>query len=259
MKESQLPKARIIPVPVLRDNLAYLIHREGSRAAVVIDPSEAAPIIQRIESEGLELKAIINTHHHWDHVGGNSELAEKFKAPVWCSEYDLNRVPGASRGLKDGESFEFDDLKFEVLAIPGHTLGQIALYMPTAKAVFVGDTVFAMGCGRLFEGSPSQMWSSLKKLMSLPGDTRIYFGHEYTERNASFAKSVDPDNPEIQARLEETLRALKSGRPSEAPTLEDEIKVNPFLKPSRAATALNLVGAEDLEIFTELRRRRDNW
>lgn len=259
MTQLHAQKARIITVPVLRDNLAYLIHREGSRAALVIDPSEPQPIIERLELEGLELKVILNTHHHWDHVGGNLILSEKFNAPIWCSELDLTRVPGASRGLKDGESFEFDGIKIEILAMPGHTLGQIAIYMPHDKALFVGDTVFAMGCGRLMEGTPEQMWSSLQRLSKLPGDTRIYFGHEYTERNAGFAETVDPENPAIKTRLEKTLHALKGGRPAEAPTLNEEIAVNPFLNPSRTAAALKLNGAEDLVIFTELRRRRDIW
>ncbi len=259
MTQTQCPQAQILTLPVLRDNLSYVIHRQGSRAALVIDPSEPESVVEFLEKESLELKLILNTHHHWDHVGGNTALAERFNIPIWCSEYDLNRVPGAARGLKDGETFEFDRLKFEVLAIPGHTLGQIAFYMPDDKALFVGDTVFAMGCGRLFEGSAAQMWASLKRLSSLPGDTRIYFGHEYTERNASFALTVDPTNAKIKTRLEKTLRVLQNGRPAQAPTLAEELEVNPFLKPARAAQALNMNGADDLAVFAELRRRRDTW
>ena len=249
----------IIPVPVLKDNLAYLVHRVNSTEALVIDPSEPGPIVQKLESSGLRLRLILNTHHHHDHVGGNTALAQRFQAPVWCSVTDLDRVPCAERGLKDNEVLEFDGVRFATLAIPGHTQGQVAFHFADDRAVFVGDTLFAMGCGRLFEGTAAQLWSSLKRLMSLPEPTRIFFGHEYTERNARFALALDPDNQAIESRLRATLRALRERGVAPAPTLADELTVNPFLRPARLAKQVGLASASELEIFAELRRRRDDF
>lgn len=250
---------QILTVPVLKDNLSYILHLTGSRQAIVIDPSEAEPVIDRLEREGLDLKLILNTHHHHDHVGGNLALAKKYNAPIWCSRIDLQRVPGASRGLEDNETFSFEGIDFHALLIPGHTHGQMAYYIPSAKAVFVGDTVFAMGCGRLFEGSAEELWSSLVRLSQLPSDTRLYFGHEYTLRNAAFTLSVDPENPAILKRLEKTKLHLSKGHIAPAPTLFEEMAVNPFFQPRRAAQSLGLTEATDLELFTELRHRRDQF
>jgi len=251
-----MPDARVITVPALKDNYSYILAREGSDRALAIDPSEEAPVAKALAANSLKLDVIVNTHHHPDHVGGNLALARTFSAHVYCSTTDLTRVPGATRGLADGEIVGFDGLKFRVLAIPGHTQGQIALFFAdgvttdggrAGPAVFVGDTLFAMGCGRLFEGTPEQMWMSLGRLARLPRETRLFFGHEYTERNAAFAKALEPQNTLIDKRLEAARAALSGGPVVPPPTLAEELEVNPFLR------------AGSLAEFTRRRAARDTF
>ncbi len=259
----------IITVPALKDNLCYLVHAGGNRQAdaqaIVIDPSEAGPIQNELKLSGLRLGLILNTHHHHDHVGGNLELARMSGAPIYCSHRDLARVPGATRGLKHGEQFSFHDLEFEVLEIPGHTSGQIAFYQREAYsgsgALFVGDTVFSMGCGRLYEGTPDQMLASLLLIMKLKSETRIHFGHEYTIKNGAFAKMVEPQNAEIAKRVAKTEAYLKRNDSAPAPSLAEEKLVNPFMRTmSRDIRAqLKLEKASDLEVFTRLREMRNNF
>lgn len=251
-----MPNARVLVVPALKDNYCYLIAREGSTRALVIDPSDEVPITSALAAQGLNLDVIINTHHHPDHVGGNVALARRHPVHIYCSTTDLPRVPGATRGLADNEVVEFDGLKFKILTIPGHTQGQIALFFAdgvttpegrTGPAVFAGDTLFAMGCGRLFEGTPEQMWQSLARLTKLPPETLLFFGHEYTERNAAFAKALEPENSLITERLEAARAALAKSPTVPPPTLQEELAVNPFL---RAGT---------LEEFTRRRAARDHF
>jgi hydroxyacylglutathione hydrolase len=229
----------------LKDNYCYLIRRPGSKKAVIVDPSETTPIADALRESGTELGLILNTHHHHDHVGGNLELQTRWKCPVYCSAYDLSRVPGATRGFSDEEHFEFDGLKFEVLAIPGHTNGQIAFSIE--DALFVGDTVFEMGCGRLYEGTALQMFDSFSRIRSLPPATRLFFGHEYTETNARFAKMVEPGNHDVDQRLSQVRLELTQYHHAVAPTIETEIKVNPFF---RALTP---------ESFAQLRELRNTF
>lgn len=252
---------QIETVRALKDNYCYVIHRLGSRKAIVVDPSESAPIEAALDKLGLELGLILNTHHHHDHVDGNSDLLHTASVPVYCSRYDLSRIPGATRGFTDGENFEFDGLACEVLEIPGHTLGQIAFYFADANALFVGDTLFSMGCGRLFEGTAKQMFESLNHIASLPAETRIYFGHEYTETNGRFAQSVEPGNEGVARRIESVRSQLSLRNFSEAPTLASEREVNPFLRTSspEIRARLNLESATDLDVFTRLREIRNTF
>ena len=246
-------------VRALQDNYCYLIHRRGSKVAAVVDTSDATPIEEALKKFELSLGLILNTHHHHDHVGGNTELAERWNVDVYCSTPDIGRIPNAKRALSDGEKFSFDGVDIEVISIPGHTRGQIAFYIPAAQAVFVGDTVFAMGCGRLLEGTAEQMYQSLTRLAELPPKTRIFFGHEYTEKNGTFAGNVEPGNTGIQDRLRTAREALSSGRIPLAATLAEEQKVNPFLrlKSPVIRRQLGLETASDLEVLTSLRRLRD--
>ncbi len=231
-------------VRALNDNYCYLISNAG--VAAVVDPSEAAPISTALRERGLKLGLILNTHHHHDHVGGNLELAQEWDCPIYCSEADFSRVPGATRAMKDAESFEFAGLHFSVLAIPGHTAGQIAYHI--GDALFVGDTVFEMGCGRLFEGTAQQMFDSLSRIQDLPSETRLYFGHEYTETNARFAAEVEPSNSAaIHRRLNQVRDDLRARGVASAPTLAEERLVNPFFR------------APTLEDFTRLRTARNSF
>lgn len=236
-------------VPCLSDNLCYLIIDEGSKSCVIVDPSEAKPFLDTIARQGLKLEAILATHHHYDHIGGLSELPD---VPVWSSQRDLDRIPGAGGGKKrrsvtDGEIFTWTDLtdgkypnseiSFSVLGIPGHTEGQVAYVFKGADGiphVFVGDTLFAFGCGRCLEGSPEELFDSLQKIKRLAPESRIYFGHDYTERNALFwlsQTSSDDAGLISRAEIEVELRAsAQAPYPKEAPTLASELHLNPFLK-----------------------------
>jgi hydroxyacylglutathione hydrolase len=256
---------QVVPVPCLVDNYAYLIFADGSSDAAVVDPSEAAPVTAALAERGLKLGAIFNTHHHWDHVGGNEELvAQSPGIGVYGHDSDRGRIPGQTRFLADGEEFDELGLHFAIRHIPGHTTGAIAYIVE--DAVFTGDTLFAAGCGRLFEGTPAMMYTSLNEtLRDLPDATRVFFGHEYTEANLRFAEAVDPQNPEITARVARVKQVRESGHPTTPSTMTQERATNPFMRCSsdgiRAELSVEL-GAranDPVEVFTALRTAKDGF
>ncbi len=217
-------------MPCLEDNYAYLLHEEGSRDALVVDASEEAPVLAALARLGLNPVAILTTHHHADHVGGNSGLLARFpKLRVFGHQSDKGRIPGQTDFLADRQQFEVGGLGVQSLHIPGHTLGAVA-YVADGAA-FTGDTLFAAGCGRLFEGTPEQMYQSLNlTLGQLPDETRIYCGHEYTLNNLRFAESLEPDNPDIQRKLAWARARRDKGEPTLPSSMGDERRTNPFLR-----------------------------
>jgi hydroxyacylglutathione hydrolase len=219
---------KIHQIPMLRDNYAYLLVCEKSKAAAIIDPSEPDPALNRIAQEGVTLEAILNTHHHRDHTGGNEGILAKHQVEVYGHQSDDARIHGLTRGVDEGAEIKIGELKGRVLFIPGHTTGHVAYHFD--NNLFCGDTLFTAGCGRLFEGTPEQMHASLKKLMTLPDNTKVYCGHEYTESNLRFAMSVEPKNPKLASRFER-VQGLRSRGASTVPsTLEEEKQTNPFLR-----------------------------
>lgn len=248
-------------VPCLTDNYAYLIHDTDTGATGIVDPSEAEPVLQALARRGLALTHILNTHHHWDHTGGNLALKEASGAQIIGPRADAERIPGIDVQLGDGDRWTFGGHEAQIFDIPGHTKGHIAFWFPDSRAVFTGDTLFAMGCGRLFEGTPAQMWTSLQKLMALPADTRVYCGHEYTQSNAKFALTVDPDNTELADRARIVDRQRAAGQPTIPTTIGLERATNPFLRPTLASVARHVgVPANDpVAVFAEIRRRKDSF
>ncbi len=217
-------------VPCLRDNYAYLLRAPGSREALVVDPSEAQPVLREVEKQSLRLVGILCTHHHWDHVGGNEGiLAQQPELQVFAYESDRGRIPGQTAYLSHGQSFSIAGLDFQALYIPGHTLGAVA-YVGHGAA-FTGDTLFAAGCGRLFEGTPAMMYESLnEKLAKLPKETLIYCGHEYTASNLTFAAHVEPGNAAVKQKAERIESMRARGAPTVPSTIADELATNPFMR-----------------------------
>lgn len=235
---------RIETLKTLKDNFTYALVSGGDCA--IVDPGEAGPVEKFLTENNLRLTHILCTHHHWDHVSGVPDLAKSHPCEVWCSEYDFARVPGATKKLAT-EEILFGE-KIIVMDVPGHTLGQIAYYIPNLKAVFPGDTLFSAGCGRLFEGSAAQMFETMKKLRELPADTKIYFGHEYTLRNLEFVETNKAANPaSLKSYRELCEKKLSSGRPTAPSTIQTEMSVNPFLN------------APDVATFTKWRELRNSW
>lgn len=230
---------RVEIVPVLEDNYAYLLINEATKEAAVVDPSEPGPVIAAIEKHGVKLKAVLNTHHHFDHVGGNKDLAEKYPGiEVIGFEPDRERIPGITRGVREGEEVEVAGLKGRVLFVPCHTTGHVAFLF--GPSLFSGDTLFAAGCGRFFEGTAANMHHALYEVIgALPGETLLYCGHEYTEKNLQFAKSLEPNNAAIGKKLEEVKAKRAKNSPSIPTTLAEERSYNPFLR----ATAPELIGS----------------
>lgn len=249
----------MIPVPCLRDNYAYLVFvADGDGKCLVVDPGEARPVLAEVERRGLELSAIFNTHHHWDHVGGNLELLSRLHLDVFGHESEKDRIPGLSVPLADGERFSSVGATFSVLHVPGHTSGALALCTEDRATCFTGDTLFCGGCGRLFEGSPEQMHRSLNVVLgALPYETTIYCGHEYTEQNLRFAQSVD-DSDAVQTRLEDVVARRRLGEFCARSTLGVERETNPFLRCHVEAVrhAVGDVGS-DVEVFARLREMKD--
>jgi hydroxyacylglutathione hydrolase len=217
-------------IPCLKDNYAYLLRAPGAARAVVVDASEAAPVLAALDRLGLALGAILSTHHHPDHVLGNEELVARYPgSDVFGSEHDRGRIPAQTRFVGEGELIDVEGLSFRCLLVPGHTLGAVAYY--GSGAVFTGDTLFASGCGRLFEGTPAMMYESLNvKLGALPPETRVYCGHEYTASNLRFAAHVEPGNGAVKAKAARVAALREKGEPTVPSTLADERATNPFMR-----------------------------
>jgi hydroxyacylglutathione hydrolase len=249
--------AEIEIVPCLSDNYAYLV-KSGDSCAVV-DPSEAAPIRAALAKKGWRLTHILNTHHHLDHCGGNLDLKQETGAKVVGPASDAGRIPGLDVGVDEASGWEFDGRKVQVLEVPAHTRSAITFVID--GNAFTGDTLFLMGCGRLFEGDPQMMWTSLSKLMTLPDETKIFCGHEYTESNGRFALTLEPGNDALKTRMDQ-VRALRArGEPSVPATLGLEKQTNPFLRPDSAEIrkSLGMEGANTVAAFGEIRVRKDRF
>jgi len=246
-------------VPCLKDNYAYLAHEPSTNAVAVVDPSEAPPVFAALKAHDLRLTHILNTHHHWDHTGGNLALKEATGAKIVGPRADRARIPGIDEDVGEGDIWSLGNAKAKVFDIPAHTKGHIAFWFEADKAVFTGDTMFAMGCGRLFEGTPAQMWSSLSKLAALPPDTRVYCGHEYTLSNAKFAITLEPNNSALKNRLAEVEHLRAAGKPTIPSTIGVELETNPFLRPAskELRITLGLESADDVAVLAETRRRKD--
>jgi hydroxyacylglutathione hydrolase len=244
-------------VACLTDNYAYLV-KSGAHCAVV-DPSEAAPVKAALDRLGWRPAYILNTHHHIDHVGGNLELKALYGAEIVGPGKDAGRIPGIDTGVDEHSGWEFAGHAVRVLEVPGHTRGAITFVME--GHAFTGDTLFALGCGRMFEGDAAMMWNSLSKLAALPDTTKIYCGHEYTENNGRFALTVEPNNAALKARMIEVKSARAKGRPTVPSTIGQEKQANPFLRPQSDEIRKNLgmETASDMAVFGEVRRRKDNF
>lgn len=250
-------KLDVFPIRLLKDNYAYIISCNGHTA--VIDPSEAGPILEALYKRDLKLDYIINTHHHADHTLGNLELKKETGASLLVSYFDQNRIQGADEGL-EGESFlDLGGLPFKVINVPGHTNGHMALY--GGGCLFSGDTLFSLGCGTVFEGTHEELWGSLKRLRALPDSTKLYCGHEYTEKNCRFALSLEPESIELQEKLLWIESRKVQGKPTIPSLLGEEKKLNPFLKADNAAFQFNILGRTrpPLSFFTYLRGLKDHF
>jgi hydroxyacylglutathione hydrolase len=246
-------------LPILRDNYAYILTDKETGTVGVVDPGEAAPVLDHLKRQGLPLHWILTTHHHGDHTGGNAQLKQQTGCKIAGPAAEAARIPGLDRRLAEGDVFELGRSAAHILAVPGHTAGHIAFHFAEAKALFCGDTLFVLGCGRLLEGEATTMWRSLGKLAALPDDTALYCGHEYTAANARFALTVDPDNEELVARARDIEAARAADRPTVPSTIGREKATNPFLRAPDPAirSRLGLGDVADAQVFAEIRRRKD--
>jgi len=251
----------IIPIPCLTDNYAYIICDNSSKTTGVIDPSEAKPIISFLKREKLKLNYILNTHHHFDHIGGNVELKKIYNAKVVGFKGDKHRIPGIDITVKDNESWNFGNSTVKIFHIPGHTLGHICFFFEKEKIVFTGDTLFSLGCGRIFEGDAKQMFDSLSKIKNLPKNTKIYCGHEYTYKNAEFCMKYDNNNTYLKKKFEEIKKLRIKNLPTIPSSLEEELKSNIFLRCDKKElkAKLNMKNQEDLEVFKKVRDLKDSF
>ncbi len=250
---------KLLTIPCLSDNYAFLLHRDGKTA--LVDAPEAAPVTQALAENSWGLDEIWLTHHHHDHTGAVKELRVETGAIVRGARADLRRLPALDVELNDGDTFQFAGSDVRVMDVSGHTVGHIAFYVPDASAVFTADSLMALGCGRLFEGSAEQMWASLSKLAALPPDTIVCSGHEYTAANAKFALTIEPDNTELQKRADDIAAERADGRPTVPSMLSMELETNPFLRAGLQSVkdALNMTNESDVAVFTEIRRRKDSF
>jgi hydroxyacylglutathione hydrolase len=255
--EARMPDLEIITIACLEDNYTYLV-RSGDHCAV-IDPAAAEPVDAALKARGWRLTHILNTHHHWDHSGGNRELKAAYGAEVVGPEKDRTRIPAIDTGVDEEQGWRLGDLPVRVLEVPAHTRGAVAYVF--GQAVFTGDTMFVMGCGRLFEGSAETMLHSLQKIAGLADDTQVYCGHEYTLTNARFALSIEPGNAALVERAAAMEAARAAGQPTVPSTIALEKATNPFLRTASAEIRANIgmVHGDDAAVFAEIRRRKDNF
>lgn len=247
--------------PCLRDNYGYLVHDPGSGSTACIDTPDPDATLAALARRGWTLTDIWNTHHHPDHAGGNLALKQATGCRITGPAAEAARIPGLDRAVGDGDEVALGAHRFEVLDTPGHTAGHIVYHCPEQRIAFVGDTLFALGCGRLFEGTPAQMWASLQRLRRWPGETVVYCAHEYTQANARFALSVEPDNPALRRRAEAVDAARAEGRPTVPSRLDEELATNPFLRADRPelAAALGMSGSPAEAVFARTRALKDSF
>jgi hydroxyacylglutathione hydrolase len=234
-------------IPCLNDNYSYLIFNKDKKIACVVDPGEAEPIIKAVKEFNINLKYILNTHHHYDHIGGNKELKQKFNTKIIGYKGDQNKIPDIDFSVEDNQTWSKDGFEIKIFHIPGHTLGHICFYFPKDKIIFTGDTLFSLGCGRIFEGTYKQMFDSLNKIKNFPPDTKVYCGHEYTLQNSKFCIKYDPDNLKLKNKIKIIKKKIEKGIPTVPSKISEEIDCNIFLK------------AIDLESFSKLRDLKDNF
>lgn len=256
-----MPALDIVLVPALSDNYVYLLHDAASGATAVVDPGEAAPVEAALAERGWTLTHILNTHHHADHIDGNEALKAKYGATLVGPKAEAARIPDMDVTVAEGDTYDFAGHTAQVFETPGHTTGHISFYFADSDALFPGDTLFSLGCGRMFEGTPAQFWDSLRKLRDLPDSTYIYCGHEYTASNAKFALSIDGDNEALKARATEIEELRAEGRPTIPSLLGQEKAINPFLRADdpKIAAAVGKSGADPVEVFAAVRKGKDTF
>ena len=250
----------IVTVPCLSDNYAFLIHNGATGQTALVDAPDAAPVQAALDTRGWTLTDVVLTHHHWDHVDGLAPLRGDGVRVIGAAA-DAHRLPPLDLAVSDGDIFDLCGESSEVFDVSGHTLNHIALFISAAKAAFTADSLMAMGCGRLFEGTATQMWQSMRKLRELPDDTMIFSGHEYTASNAKFALSIEPDNPDIISRSRATDAARAKGEATVPSLLADEKRTNPYLRADDPAlkSAIGMREATADAVFAQVRKRKDNF
>lgn len=253
----------ILTIPCLSDNYAYLINNPATGETAVVDVPEAAPILAALAARGWHLSDVLLTHHHWDHIDGLPDLFAGLptRPRVWGAADDAHRLPPLDNALADRQSATICGEEVQIFDVSGHTIGHIAYYFATTRALFSGDSLMVMGCGRLFEGTPAQMWANLCKLDALPGETRLYSGHEYTASNIRFALALEPANPQLISLSQRVADLRAAGTPTIPTTLAQERMTNPFLRapnPDMKA-AIGMANAPDVDVFAEIRARKDKF
>ena len=232
-------------IPCLQDNYSYLVIDEENNTACVIDPSEADPVSKYLDNNKIKLEFILNTHHHYDHVGGNQKLKEKYGANIVGYKEDKGRIPGIDILVNDQETWIHKNFEAKVMHVPGHTLGHICFYFYKEKSIFTGDTLFSLGCGKIFEGTYSQMFDSLMKLKKLPQNTKVFCGHEYTKQNSKFCMAHDRNNENLKVKIHDIELKIKNGLPTIPSTIKDELECNIFLRSNNVKGFLKLRDLKD--------------
>ncbi len=251
----------ILTIPCLADNYTFLMHDDTTGTTALFDAPEPFPVTRALEEQGWKLDKVFLTHHHWDHIDGLPELRDEYRPQVIGAKADIGRLPALDQSVTEGDTVTVGNIEGTVFDVSGHTNGHVAFYFPDAKALFTGDSLMALGCGRLFEGDAETMWSSLSKLAALPPDTLVYSGHEYTAANAKFALTIEPDNAALQARARDITEKRAKGIATVPSTLGEELATNPFLRASvpQVKANLGMENAPDALVFAKIRQMKDNF